>query len=690
MSAAARHVRARRAALTQIVLLGFALVLASSASASSSASDSAPRAPSGPPLSVGVAGEQGSSASAPPSGEDALVGNGLGSPLCRSPEELPASAQQDCDTDDFIAAPDPTGDYAFDVNINTGIGAVGNYVSTTTQDIAGIGWMIFVSVTHGLIVMLEWCYSLHLLSGSLLGEVTRALHESRLALTEPWLVLVLSIASMLAAYHGLLRRRVTETLTQTLVMLAMMGGGLWVIADPEGTVGALQRWVDQAALGTFATVAGGSPNHPQRTLASNMQMLFAGVVGTPWCYLEFGDVQWCGAAGSLDANLHSAALAIARREQSHSGCGTVCTANVGAKDRALATSATLLRQAQTNGQLFLALPANETQRNSVTTHGTLLNVLCGNDESADKCSGPTAAQAEFRTQKGTQPRLIGLCLILTGGLGMLLLFGFIALRLLTAALLGLFYLLLAPAAVLAPAFGERGRAAFARWAARLLGALVSKLLYSFVLGVVLVLTRALLSLALLGWLAQWLLLSAFWWAAFAKRHQTLGLLEGDGRGSFASRPRSIARRAGETLEMPVGLAYLSRAIRSRSGRPAPEIKPRPMTAGEGLRNWLRTPLPDDRPSAAGATGSGGDARDAAGGSSSVHGGQQDANATTPGAERRDTGAGEPAAQKKPIPWRQFYEEHARRFAEEHRSPVLDDARAVKEGRKAKLGLEPKE
>ena len=68
---------------------------------------------------------------------------------------------------------------------------------------------------------------------------------------------------------------------------------------------------------------------------------------------------------------------------------------------------------------------------------------------------------------------------------MLLLLGFIALRLLAAALFSLLYLLLAPAAVLAPAFGEGGRAVFRKWAAQLLGAVVSKLLFSFLLGVVL-------------------------------------------------------------------------------------------------------------------------------------------------------------------------------------------------------------
>jgi hypothetical protein len=509
-----------------------------------------PRAPSGPPLSVASSGEQGPSASAPPSGEDALTGNGLGSPMCRAPGELAVSARQNCETADFIAASDPTGDYAFDVNINTGIGDVSNDLDVTIQDLTRSGWMTFVTVAHGLIVMFEWCYSLNLLSGALLGQITRALHNSRLMFTEPWLAFVLSIASVLAVYHGLIRRRVAETLGQVLAMLAMMAGGLWVIADPAGTVGTLERWTNQASLGTLAVVASGTPSQPKRTLANNMQTLFGGVVTGPWCFLEFGEVEWCRSPGALDSRLRSAALVIARHEQSQSGCSSLCGSNPSAKDRTLAASAALLRAAQTNAQLFLALPANETQRNSVTTEGALLNVLCGGGKSADKCSGPTAAQAEFRTEKGTEPRVIGLALIWAGGLGMLLLFGFIALRLLMAALYTLFYLLLAPAAVLAPALGDGGRSAFRAWATRLLEALVAKLIYSFLLGAALMMTSALLDLSVLGWLSQWLLISAFWWTAFLKRGQMVGLIEGATRGADAGRHRSLARRAKEALETP--------------------------------------------------------------------------------------------------------------------------------------------
>ena len=48
--------------------------------------------------------------------------------------------------------------------------------------------------------------------------------------------------------------------------------------------------------------------------------------------------------------------------------------------------------------------------------------------------------------------------------------------------------LMAPLALFMPAFGERGRAAFALWAGTLAGALIAKLVYAALLSVVSLLT----------------------------------------------------------------------------------------------------------------------------------------------------------------------------------------------------------
>ncbi len=513
------------------------LLLAGSPVAIARAHRSPSRAPTGPPLVTGAGASSAlftgadASSSAPSSGGDPLVENGLGSPLCGTEASvLSAEGQRNCGTSGFEASGAPTGDFALDVHIDTG--ALGFTVATLEQDyvIAPV-WMGLVWVTHALVVALEWGYTLDLLGGSTMTSVERVLRGAQSSFTGPLLSLALAIAAVALAYNGLVRRRVAATLGQAALTLAMMAGGLWVIVDPAGTVGALGRAIDGMSAGTLATFMTGSPAHSRRTLADSMGGLFAGVVGDPWCYLEFGAVRWCDEPALLDrrlrmAGLHLAAAARSRACTESPPTQDACQALEGEQPAARRQSATLLQHAQTNGELFLALPANEAARNSINDSASLLRALCGGSSDATACRGPTAAQAEYRTQSGTSSRIGGLLLIALGALGMGLVFGYIALQVLCAELLGLLYLLLAPAAVLAPAFGDGGRAAFRVWAGRLVGALVTKLLFSFLLGVVLLLTRSVLGLEALGWWTRWLLASALWWGAFLQRRRLLGLVQG--------------------------------------------------------------------------------------------------------------------------------------------------------------------
>ena len=522
------------------------------------------------------------SASEPSSEGDPLVQNGLGSPLCRegAGAELSPASTRNCQTSGFEAAQAPTSNYAFDVHIETGLLGVNGDTLEQNYLISPV-WMALVWVVHTLIVALEWCYTLDLLDSSAMSGVARGLREAQTAFTQPWLVIALALAAVLALYNGLIRRRVAETLGQALLMGAMMVGGLWVIANPMGTVGALGQWANQASLGTLGAVTGGTPAHPDRTLAESMRGVFNGVIAAPWCYMEFGDVGWCENPARLDRRLRASGLAIAAVESSQIGCGassgsvsfgglTLCVAPGSPQARALSQSEELLRGARTNGELFLALPANQVARNSISESGSLFNVLCGG--SSEPCKGPTAAQAEFRTQHGTQSRLGGLFLITIGALGMVLLIGFIALHLLGAAIMSLFYLLLAPAAVLAPALGDGGRAAFRGWVARLLGAVMAKLIYSFLLGVVLMMGRILMGLGALGWWTEWLLVSVLWWGAFRHRHKVLGFAHGTGVGS---RERGIGGlRLASRLMAARELGRAGKMVARKLSPPAPNAEQR--------------------------------------------------------------------------------------------------------------------
>ncbi len=515
-------------------------------------------------------------ASAPASGGDPLVENGLGSPLCGEAGELAPANQRNCATSGFEAAGAPTGDYALDVHIDAGLLGVSSQ-TLLEDDVVEPAWMGLVWIVHTVVVALEWCFTLDLLDSSAMGAVERALRQTQGSFTGPWLVLALAVAGVAAAYNGLVRRRVAETLGQAALMLAMMAGGLWTIADPAGTVGALGRWVDEASAGTLGAVVDGTPAHAPRTLAQSAGGLFAAVVGAPWCYMEFGNVGWCEDPARLEPRLRVSGLVIAGIAQgahceSSEALTALCRLLVGESPRALAQSVRLLRAARTNGEVFLALPANGPARNSVESAGTLLSVLCGGSENATDCRGPTAAQAEFRTQSGTVARVAGLVLIAVGATGAVLLLGFIVMHLLGAEVLSLLYLLLAPAAVVAPALGDGGRAAFRTWGTRLVGAVCSKLVFSFLLGVVLLLTRTLVELEAFGWWTRWLLLTVLWWSAYRQRHRTLGFIAGEHRGQSAH--RSLTERVKRQLEGPRAALRTAQWARGKLSRPAPSVERR--------------------------------------------------------------------------------------------------------------------
>jgi len=547
------------------------------------------RAPDSPPLVSGdrgagetAAGEEGAGET-PQAEVDPLVSNGLGSPTCTGAlaSELSATSRRNCETSGFVAAPVPTGNYGIDVHIDTGVlgFSSGGLLSIVQDLIVTPLWMALVWAVHALVVMLEWCFTIDLLDGATAIGVGRGLRQMQAAFTEPWLPIALATASVLVLYHGLIRRRVADTLGEALLMGAMMLGGIWVITDPTGTVGALGEWANQASLGTLAVTTRGSPVGAGRALGSSLETVFASAIEAPWCYLEFGDVDWCRKPSRLDPGLRAAGLTIAAREVAQAACQPSlallgqCTVPSSAQAKALEHSAELLRDARSNGALFLALPANGPARNSINEQGSLLRTLCQSSE-VTNCRGPTAAQAEFRTNGGTWPRLGGLLLIAAGLLGMLLLLGFVALRLLAAAIFSLLYLLLAPAMVLAPAFGEGGRALFRRWAVQLLGAVVSKLVFSFLLGALFAVLAILSDLNALGWWTQWLLMSSFWWGAYTRRHQALGAAGGAvterGSASEHARRRSVVRRMSDVLETPRRGIAVARWAKARLSKQAPD------------------------------------------------------------------------------------------------------------------------
>ncbi|MGI8558724.1 MAG: hypothetical protein ACR2ND_10500 [Solirubrobacteraceae bacterium] len=514
-----------------------------------------PGAPDAPPGAAGAVAVQPGPVGADPTGSaaagaadqnatggsagppNALVSNGFGSPGCTDRAALAAldpSARVNCAASGLTTSAAPIGHYEFDIHIDTGPTHVGGTVLDVFQSLVLEPlWMCLLWLIGVVLVALQWCYSIDLLSPATIGPIAGGLSEIHREVTQPWLALVLALAGVVFAYNGLVRRRVAETLGQAALMLAMMAGGLWVVVDPAGTIGELHGLANGASLGALAASSAGDAGHPQRGLETGLHKVFDSAISGPWCYLEFGDVAWCRNAVRFDPRLRAEARRIAAVDRAVVACTDtssfgglpvgVCAANDPLARVQLTGQADALDSARTNGAVFLALPPGSKPRNSINAdaqHPSLLHTLCGSSD-ATSCPSSTGPQAQFRTEQGTWPRAGGLLLIAIGSAGMLALLAFLGLRLLASAILATLLLLLAPVAVLAPAFGDAGRAGFRAWATRLVGAVLAKLVYSIFLGVVLLMLNVLESFPALGWWTQWLLIAAFWWIVFGYRHKLL-------------------------------------------------------------------------------------------------------------------------------------------------------------------------
>jgi len=540
-----------------------------------------------PPRQVGLGG---------PAQGDFLSENGLRSPVCTSGATIPRAASEHCEADGFSGSAEPLSNYGFDVHINTGITEPGNDVAAAAEDVAQWAWLTLLAVLRGLLVMMEWAYSIHLLGSAVLAKVGVAIAAVRSALTTPGLAVSFSVLAVLLAYNGLVRRRHVQGVGEASAAVAMVVVGLVAVARPQATVGQLSAWSDQAALASLATFDRGVPGAGMTALADAVRMLYSANATPAWCFLEFGDVPWCERPDQLDSRLRAAALALAGQVR----------ADAPAPDGELLREAEGLEKARTNGQLFLALPANGPARNSINDQGSLLSALCGGSTDATNCRGPTARQAEFRTEGFLGERLVGLILIWAGLLGTFCLYGWLIGRLLGSAVVGLALTMAAPVVVLAPPLGLGGRNLFRSWAVRLVGALTTKLVLSLLLGVLLLLERVLIEAEGLGFWIYWLLCSSSWWLVFLNRHSLLSALRFGGEagwGELAPRQwgsRVTSRTLGQgaavagtatALTARVGVAATRRAAVA-GGRALGKRKPRQSTAAErGSRPSADRPAP---------------------------------------------------------------------------------------------------
>ena len=118
----------------------------------------------------------------------------------------------------------------------------------------------------------------------------------------------------------------------------------------------------------------GHLRHPRRPSGAGMDAVFTTTVEGPWCYLEFGDVQWCrdpaqarsGAQGGRAEAGQGRGFAIVLRQGSRAHLAT------GRAQRQSNTAFACFAKPGPTERLFLALPSNGPARNSINSESSLL------------------------------------------------------------------------------------------------------------------------------------------------------------------------------------------------------------------------------------------------------------------------------------------------------------------------------
>jgi hypothetical protein len=492
-------------------------------------------------------------------------------PLCD--EGLKPAQRRNCHTTGTPEGRYPTSNFGFDVHIDTGLDNVsGNFASMLAQ-IANAIWTFCLFILNIVLTVLGWAFALSPFSdNSTLHELDSGLQNFYRAFTEPWMVAAMVAIGAWALYRGVVRREVAATLGGTLLTLAMMLVGLWVIFEPRATIGTAAEYTNDAALSVLAAPQAGSISDPVGDYGEATDEVWRTMTLPAFSVLNFSNVDW--ALSKPDPELLATSNKYACADAAYLAqlppnkvdeivFGSEHTGGVGGIGGSDHTTCEnlgeLVPAPRTNAEIWL--------RNSP---GSLARERLWDQHTDD---APYSSYFAIQGQGGAGTRFPLTLLIGAGLLGGILLLAWLAMRIFVQTAVAFVLVLTTPVALFMPAFGEAGRRAFATWGAALLGALVSKLVYAALLSAVLFATTVVAGLVDggggIGATMALLVMAALWWAVFLKRESILSFIsiqrqDADGRlgamlGLYA------ASRVGRQMLSPVAGTATRGAGRVRDG-----------------------------------------------------------------------------------------------------------------------------
>ena len=191
---------------------------------------------------------------------DPFVSLGARSPVL--PPRGACASRPGCRIAGSIAHTYPVSNYGLDVQIETRVDKVEDNLFAAIQSVGALVWLGLVYALKGVLLLLEWAFSLDLLNEAM-GSVRSTLDQlHRRVLGTPWFLAAIAIAGLWGIWRGLVQRRTIQTAAGLAATVALMLCALVVIRDPAGTVGHASRLANDASLGFMSAASTGSVERP--------------------------------------------------------------------------------------------------------------------------------------------------------------------------------------------------------------------------------------------------------------------------------------------------------------------------------------------------------------------------------------------------------------------------------------------
>ena len=464
---------------------------------------------------------------------------GIENPLCGEPE-LSAQQVRNCRSSHSPEAAYPVGNYGWDIHIEAGGFISSLFVPAVSfvLQLLSVIWLVLLMILKGCLIILGFAFSLSPFTNNhMLSQIGTGLTGFYNDLTSPWLSTLFVILGGWGLYNGLVRRKTGETLAGMLMALVMMLAALWIIHSPRETVGRVAQAVNSASLTAVSAPSSGHINAPVRSYNDAMAGVWNSMTAVPFCAMNFSDVHWCMTAKPSDQALEAAREGLNLGDAFTQQLLAHLPSNEEEASRALQRDlAVLFGPAPTIRDLYLRFSPSGGPRDALWGYyngkpdehvglplniGPQLNIGGGT-------TGAAPDKVAMQGRNGVLTRMVMVLIFTIGLIGGLLLLLWLAMKLVMATASSFVLVLATPLAMFFPVFGQAGRNAFTRWATALLGAIVAKLIFSGLLGIVL-LGSSVIGSAIgrssptLGLVA----VMSFWWAVFLSREKYLALFQVD-------------------------------------------------------------------------------------------------------------------------------------------------------------------